>query len=305
MKKLSLLTGALCALSLTAILGFASTKNVLTDESLPHTYSPASNEAMTPDSDQLPLAYRRQNTSFQLSGSEQMGGMMPGHNSFGPQGMVPQTGPGSSSGLNGEGITLGSGQAPTNLPTPEGNTNNPRIDRQVMDETLQQGELTESSDYDYVYLLGSVSDDQYSEFCTYLEMIDEDILADFEADGWKLILTSADLDDLLFRGQTNGVEGCTYPTQKTIYVHAGEYVYCVIHEMGHYIDTDQGYLSKTPEFAAIFAEEGANLTAYGSTEATEFFAEVYCYSVLDPDTLAEKCPKAYSYLLELLEDIAA
>ena len=191
------------------------------------------------------------------------------------------------------------GKIEDSMPKPTGDTENPRIDSGVFEETDKLGELTESEDYSYVSILGNVSDSEYEDFCAYLETVieaDPQVISAFEEDDWEIILTTADLDDLLFQGQTEGVEGCTYFNQKTIYVHAGQYSYCVVHEIGHYIDYKCNYTSKTSEFETIYKSESANLTEYGQTSATEFFAEVYEYLLLQPTTLTSSCPQAASYV---------
>ncbi|MCR4903776.1 MAG: hypothetical protein K6A23_13020 [Butyrivibrio sp.] len=191
------------------------------------------------------------------------------------------------------------GKINDSMPKPTGSTENPQIDSQIMEETQQLGELTQSEDYNYVSILGNVSDSEYEDFCSYLETVvetDPQVMSAFEEDDWEIILTTADLDDLLFQGQTDGVEGCTYFNQKTIYVHAGQYSYCVVHEIGHYIDYKCNFASKTSDFAEIFSSESANLTEYGQTSSTEFFAEVYEYLLLQPETLKSNCSEAASYV---------
>lgn len=193
------------------------------------------------------------------------------------------------------------------MPIPQGDLGNPQIDQNTLRETQQLGEQTQSDDYSYVYMLGEVSEEEYETFATYLDMVvagDSALIETFEDSGWQIILTSADLDDLLFRGQTNGVEGCTYFNKHVIYVHAGEYSYCVIHELGHYLDYVCNYTSYSDTFAEIFEAEAANLTEYGQTSAQEFFAEVYSYSYLEPETLASNCPQALAYVEACLDSIS-
>ncbi len=199
------------------------------------------------------------------------------------------------------------GQIQELMPVPQGNHENPQIDQRTMQETQQLGELTESEDYSYVYLLGDVSDEEYETFSTYLDMVvagDSDLIQLFDDSGWQIVLTSADLDDLLFRGQSSGVEGCTYFNKHVIYVHAGDYSYCVIHELGHFLDYASNYASYGQEFEEIYRAEAASLTEYGQTSAQEFFAEVYCYSYLEPDTLAGACPQALAFVEDCLEHIS-
>jgi len=180
----------------------------------------------------------------------------------------------------------------------------PSINRQIQRETLAE-ETGESavSTYDYVDVMGNVSQEDYDEFASYLEMADDNLVADFAEEGWTIILTSADLDRLLFGGQTEGVMGCTYYAKETIYVQTGDYSYCVIHELGHYLDYYYNYISTSTDFVSIYNEEAINLSEYSQTCSEEFFAEVYIYSILEPDTTAQSCPDAYEYINDLVDAV--
>jgi hypothetical protein len=211
--------------------------------------------------------------------------------------------PGQMAGSQVQKQSNGQGKIQEMMPPPEGSTQNPAVDPKTLQQTEQQGSLTQSSDYSYVYLMGNVTDTQYQTFSTYLNKVDEVLRTKFSEDGWKLILTSADLDDLLFQGQTSGVMGCTYFNQKVIYVNSGDYSYCAIHEMGHFLDYESSYASQTSEFASIFSSEASKLTEYGQTSATEFFAEVYQYQILQKDATITSCPNACTFVNKCLVSI--
>ncbi|MCR5108123.1 MAG: hypothetical protein K6B28_08155 [Lachnospiraceae bacterium] len=193
------------------------------------------------------------------------------------------------------------------LPVPIGeHDKNPQINHKIFNETLDSGDYSQSEDYSYVYYLGAVSEGDYDYFSQYMDILSSEqssVMDSFLSSGWKIILTSADLDELLFNGQTENVAGCTYSSRKEIYVESGDSSYCVIHEIGHYIDYVLNYASQTEEFQSIYAKESGNLTDYGTTSAEEFFAEVYMYSLLEPETTAEKCPLAYAYVTALAQTI--
>ncbi len=196
----------------------------------------------------------------------------------------------------------GGGSFDGHMPEVQGNTDNPNPDTDMIHEIAQQEGLTESEDYSYVYTLGEVNESEYEAFTSYLEESYDDcasILSSFESDGWEIILTSADLDQLLYNGSTQGVAGCTVFNSKTIYVETGDYEYCVIHELGHYLDYKYGFASQKGEFSSIYASEGNLLTDYGSTDATEFFAEVFMYGILDESSTASTVSAAYNYVESL------
>lgn len=189
-----------------------------------------------------------------------------------------------------------------NLPeiqVPQGNTKNPSLNRNIFNETNREGVLTRSTDYAYVYLLGNISDREYADFSSYMSVLvsqQGELAGTFRSDGWRIILTSADLDQMLFGGNTQNVVGCTISSEKTIYVEAGASSYCVIHEFGHYLDYKLSEISKGNEFQTIYGAEAGNLSSYGQTDATEFFAEIYMYGILEPQNTQEKCPLAYAFV---------
>ncbi len=193
------------------------------------------------------------------------------------------------------------------LPVPVGEQGkNPQINREIFNEAVDSGDYSQSEDYSCVYYLGNVSENDYDYFSQYMNILTSEqssVMESFLSSGWKIILTSADLDELLFNGQTENVAGCTYSSKKEIYVETGDSSYCVIHEIGHYIDYVLNYASQTEEFQSIYASEAGSLTNYGTTSAEEFFAEVYMYSLLEPETTAEKCPLAYAYVTALAQTI--
>lgn len=184
-------------------------------------------------------------------------------------------------------------------PVPQGNTGRPSLDRNTFNETARDGSLTQSSDRSYVYTLGDVQDGDYYDFMSYIETIESEhasLVNRFRSDGWRVVLTTADLDELLFNGSTQNVAGATVSSSKTIYVEAGQYSYCIIHEFGHYMDYKLGMISEKGDFTAIYSSEGGSLSEYGKTDSTEFFAEAYMYSILEPDTLSSNCPQAYDFI---------
>ncbi len=241
-------------------------------------------QGMNQQTGQVPQGMSRQMGQVPQGMSQQMGQM--------PQGTIQQTG--QMPQPNGQQMGQMPGMPEGELPVVDGSDENPRIDGEILEETEEEG-YTESTDYAYVSILGDVTDSEYEAFSEYMDVVvasDSAMVDKFASSGWEVILTSADLDELLFGGRSDGVEGCTYFNAKKIYVHAGEYSYCVVHEFGHYLDYLNGMVSTTDGFKSVYKSEAANLTAYGQTSPTEFFAEVYSYLLLEEDTVTTKCPQA-------------
>ena len=210
------------------------------------------------------------------------------------------------------------GKITEELPVPTGEESEmPELDKDLFEETdndagetqKETSELAES-EYSFVTINGDVTSSEYETFSYYLEMLNEaypDIITTFEENGWELVLTTADLNDLLYGGQTSGVVGCTVwstssdgTSSGTIYVNSSEdYSYCVIHEFGHYLDVASGLPSNTDDFLTLYESESASLTEYGQTDVMEFFAEVFMYSILQPETTAESVPDSYEFVTEI------
>lgn len=180
------------------------------------------------------------------------------------------------------------------------------VDDQAIKESVVRDVKQNSrtvSKVNYLKIYGSVTPDEYNDFLIYLNrVIEEDsVLVQSAVDkGWTIVLTEYDLDDLLFDGDTNGVEGCTYfpsPGEPgTIFIHAGKYSYCVIHEFGHVLDCLCDFPSQQEEFKAIFEDEAGSLTEYAQSSPLEFFAEIYLNDMLQPETTEIACPNACEFL---------
>ena len=177
------------------------------------------------------------------------------------------------------------------------------------ERNAQSGGVTEGvakSSYPYVNILGAVKPSEYDTFNSHWKKVitsDPELVNVFKNNNWKIILTTADLNQLLYNGETTGVTGCTVENKKAIYVQAGDHSDCVIHEMGHFLDFMAGEGSKSTAFKKLYEEEGTNLSNYGASSADEFFAEVYYYFITDPTTLKNKAPKSYSYLIDIKKSV--
>ncbi|MBQ7677571.1 MAG: hypothetical protein IJT32_04990, partial [Lachnospiraceae bacterium] len=185
------------------------------------------------------------------------------------------------------------------LPKPTTADNAQSLDDRLLRQSIAQLGLRQSADYAYLYYLGDVSYDDYQMFTPYLNAVaasDPNLFETFVQNGWKIVLTPIDLNGLLFGGNADGVEGATYFPDKTIYIHTGEYSYCVVHEMGHFLDYVRGFVSDSGSFANLYYAEGANLTSYGRSSTAEFFAEVFSYLVLDPNTAYARCPQTSAFV---------
>lgn len=180
-------------------------------------------------------------------------------------------------------------------------TENVGVDQSEIKELAEDGD-TLSKDYRYVRLVGDVSGADYDTFKSYLDVVVNNypaLIKRFANEGWKINLVNGDLDKLLYDAQTDGVAGITVFNTKEIFIEAGETSYCVIHELGHYMDYKRSMVSETEEFRTLYLKEKNKLSMYGLTDQTEFFAEVFMYALLQPETTAELCPNSYEYIINI------
>lgn len=162
-----------------------------------------------------------------------------------------------------------------------------------------------TSGYSYVSILGAVTPAQYDSFDTQWKKIissDPELVNTFKTNSWKVVLTTADLNQLLFDSTTTGVVGCTVDSKKLIYINA-EHPDSILHEMGHFLDYMAGEVSQSVAFKKIYDEEGKNLTTYGAENPSEFFAETYHFFITDPTRLKNNAPKSYAYLLDIKKSV--
>lgn len=73
-----------------------------------------------------------------------------------------------------------------------------------------------------------------------------------------------------------------------------------IHEIGHWVDSENGMISESESFAEVLTEfqKGYDRTEYGYFPDTEkeYFADAVAFYLLAPDLLQEKCNSMYEFI---------
>lgn len=119
-----------------------------------------------------------------------------------------------------------------------------------------------------------------------------------KADGYKVVI---DPD--------NAHDGVFSPSRKTIFLKKNV-DYALMHEMGHYVNFKEDYISESTEFKDIYnaekakykgfySEMGLSLGSYGQKSSSEYFAECfrdYYFSANSRSKLKTNCPKTYSFI---------
>ena len=125
----------------------------------------------------------------------------------------------------------------------------------------------------------------------------------FNNSGWKIIVSATPLNRRF--GYSGSIAGITSYNNQTIYLDNREAIMdrTIVHELGHFIDWQNGFVSCSEEFEAIFAEERLaykDVISAGDghhiSSSTEYFASVFRdIIVLGKDSLGN-IPKSYEFV---------
>lgn len=115
----------------------------------------------------------------------------------------------------------------------------------------------------------------------YWYLIPENIRNDFLNQGWKLVITDKSISkefDISYE-----VSGITLPKEKKIVIYGSQSCirYALVHEVGHYIDIRNNFISRGIEFKDMYKRNGSKMLEYNSNyvqasySEEEYFAELY------------------------------
>ena len=135
--------------------------------------------------------------------------------------------------------------------------------------------------------------------------------------GWTIYADNKKLYEIADEnGEYNGTPieylgGISFKQSKVIFLNE-EYVNTsLLHEVGHAINYEYGFLSDTEEFKNIHELEKENFDCYvgdGDEEhctknESEYFAEAFHQYLLASDLLKEDCPATYEYIDSFLNNL--
>lgn len=145
------------------------------------------------------------------------------------------------------------------------------------------------------------------EFVAELALIPESHLAFLKERGWKFELTTKDLAEEY--DYPNYICGITLYEEKIIYIDADEWAIrrSTIHEVGHAIGFELGWVESGEEFREIYEDEKdyfSDCTAVGDgheiSNVYEYFASVYQNMILDYDDTKSEVPRTVEYIEKCL-----
>lgn len=154
---------------------------------------------------------------------------------------------------------------------------------------------TATTDLDFVQIIGDVSDINYNRAITNYCKIPENVRESFQINGWTLSISTENLEDTWFAGMgyTAIASGYDSILKEIRLENTKNGSNAVIHEMGHYVDGQLGYISNTDEWKQIWTSEYT--TEYGNTSPLEGFAESFEQTILHGASYAKTHPLSYTF----------
>ena len=136
----------------------------------------------------------------------------------------------------------------------------------------------------------------------YWNLIPSNIRTSFVNDGWEIVITSESLESLF--GYSFSIIGLTTYGEERIYVEARENAIrrALCHEMGHYWDWKNDWLSDTDEWKDIFYDERYKFNEQYKADnhcvssTVEYFAEIFAQALMYPDTAYSSAPRSCNYI---------
>lgn len=154
---------------------------------------------------------------------------------------------------------------------------------------------TATTDLDFVQIIGDVSETNYNRAITNYCKVPENVRESFQINGWTLSISTENLEDTWFAGMgyTAVASGYDSALKEIRLENTKNGTNAVIHEIGHYVDGQLGYISNTDEWKQIWTAEYT--TRYGSTSPLEGFAESFEQTILHGTSYAKTHPLSYAF----------
>ncbi len=149
------------------------------------------------------------------------------------------------------------------------------------------------------------------EFNSELGLVPAHHIRFLKENGWKIELTTKDL--AAEYGYSSYICGITLYKEKIVYISATDYAIrrSTIHEIGHAIACQLGFVEVTDEFKEIYEDEKdyfSDCTSVGDgheiSSVYEYFASVYQNMILDYDDTKDEIPRTVAYIEKCLGKIS-
>lgn len=137
----------------------------------------------------------------------------------------------------------------------------------------------------------------------YLNKLPRKIVKTLKDDGWKIIITPRNMDEVYSSNIQNTV-GLTFYYKGRIYLQNNTFSigFATLHEVGHALDYTNDFMSLTNTWDDIYREEAeaSEMGTYFEGSASEYFAQSFQYYFLEPEALKLNAPKSYEFMMEFI-----
>ena len=151
---------------------------------------------------------------------------------------------------------------------------------------------------------GDVPNSLLNYAANYWYVLPIEIRNQFESDNWNIIITSNSLEESL--NINHNILAYTNPDTKTIYIESRQKAIrkSFIHEIGHYIDIRQDFISNYDDFLELYnsTSEYADVQdkeLYTNFNSKEYFAISFQNYILKKEKLKLNSNSMYEYFVEL------
>ena len=136
----------------------------------------------------------------------------------------------------------------------------------------------------------------------YYMMVPANIRTHFENNGGSATVSATSIGPRFGWGGT--IKGLFFHETNTIWIDNREVGKgALLHEMGHYLEQELGFVAESGEFHSIYTNEVGTLrsvwscSAANTASAHEYFAECFHVCLVRPDLMQKHCPQTYSFIM--------
>jgi hypothetical protein len=158
---------------------------------------------------------------------------------------------------------------------------------------------------DYINIVGKVSAKELKTLESAISQVPEWIMCKFISDGGTINITNTPLYEILAEqyNYTFKLDGIIYGfyvideagnPQIWLNNNIRQIGEAVLHELGHYVDSINGYISNENEFMQAIGESGNTEQAYNL--AKEIFADHFSLFIKNPEALKKQYPLSHELL---------
>lgn len=193
-------------------------------------------------------------------------------------------------------------------PESESLSASPLVGHELEDDSEMESEQSVRESVSVTQGEAGVSQDMILSVEKYYNKLPENIRLYFQNSGWKITVSAQGLGERY--GYSFSILALTIYEEQQIWIdNRSSAKGSIVHEMGHFIDCTQNWVSRTPEFAEIYAAEKEAFCLYHGTHQNntntvlEYFAEAFQQCIYDSEGMQAACPRTYEYVMQIASSL--